>query len=570
MAASAYLETVWMKAAMLGSLWASIEIVLGSFLHNARIPFAGTVLSALGVCLIVAGSQIWNQKGMIWRAGVICALMKSVSPSAVIIGPMVGITLEALFLDATTRFLGRNTAGFLIGGALATSLPIVQEIAGILVMYGPDAARLYVAVYDLAARTLRVQSFGALDLILAWFSLNLMLGSAAAFIGMQAGKRAHALPDPPVVHSGDASAYSLGEPDPSQRFSLLLLAVQVALLPLAFIAVRDLPLGLSALVVALYFVLYLILYPRIRQRFRHPRIWIEFIVVSVLSGLLLGGLAQNSNGWSWDGFAIGLQMALRATLVIVAFSGISIELRNPVVVQWALRRGLGQLTAALDVAFQALPAMVQAIGEEKRFFHEPLNSVARILAGARGWLAQRIAESGARIFILTGGQGSGKTSFLLQLTSLLAERNVSTGGILAPVVLQDGKRLGYDVRDIASSEQVPLCRADMAPAELYAGPFQFLDRGIAFGENSLAAATAARKAVVVIDEIGPLELSGKGWSDSVQRILVEAGSVVILVVRTALVDQVTGHWQITPETIWEAGKTTLDEAAGVILRLRAS
>jgi len=38
------LPDIWLKAAMLGSLWASIEIILGSFLHNLHIPFSGTFL----------------------------------------------------------------------------------------------------------------------------------------------------------------------------------------------------------------------------------------------------------------------------------------------------------------------------------------------------------------------------------------------------------------------------------------------------------------------------------------------------------------------------------------------
>jgi hypothetical protein len=36
------LKPVWLKAAVLGGLWASVEIIIGSFFHNLRLPFAGT------------------------------------------------------------------------------------------------------------------------------------------------------------------------------------------------------------------------------------------------------------------------------------------------------------------------------------------------------------------------------------------------------------------------------------------------------------------------------------------------------------------------------------------------
>ena len=78
------LQPIWLKAAVLGGLWASIEIIIGSFFHNLRLPFAGTILAANATILMVAFYQMWPEKGLIWRAGLIAALMKSISPSAII------------------------------------------------------------------------------------------------------------------------------------------------------------------------------------------------------------------------------------------------------------------------------------------------------------------------------------------------------------------------------------------------------------------------------------------------------------------------------------------------------
>ena len=86
--------TVWRRAAIYGSLWAASEIVVGSFLHNLRIPFAGSLLAAFGVLVMTAGHRAHPERGLIWRSAVVCALMKSISPSAVILGPMVGIAME--------------------------------------------------------------------------------------------------------------------------------------------------------------------------------------------------------------------------------------------------------------------------------------------------------------------------------------------------------------------------------------------------------------------------------------------------------------------------------------------
>jgi nucleoside-triphosphatase THEP1 len=552
------LSSCWTKAALLGSLWAAVEIVLGSFLHNIGMPLTGTVLSALGVCLMVAGGQLWSDRGIIWRAGVLCALMKSVSPSAVIIGPMIGITLEAFLLDGMTRLLGRTAPGYILGGALATTLPVFQKLIGLVFTYGPDAARLYVAMYESAARTLRITAPGPLDLLLVWLGLNLLLGGAAAVLGMRAGRHAQGVPDLPSIRKTDQTTYSLGSPDPGQLFSLPLLAGHALLVPFGLIAIRDLQLSFSGPAVIVYAVGMFARYRRIRRRFSRPRPWIEFTLMALLAGFFLGELTASPEGGPWTGVQIGLQMALRAVLVVVAFSAISIELRNPMVARWFLRRGLSPVSAALDVAFQALPAMMRAIGEERKFLRHPMTSVARVLAAARAWLGTTTPDG--TVFLITGPQGSGKTSFLLALAEELRGQGKTPGGIAAPVVLKGSERIGYDLLDLKTGERVTLARKNVTPTGMRAGPFAFLPAAIAFGEQALASAAARRTCVIALDEIGPLELAGKGWSPALSALLSSPPGVLLLVIRPDLIGRVTERWNLKPAHIWKPGEATPGDA----------
>ncbi|MEN6606025.1 MAG: hypothetical protein ABFD60_02185, partial [Bryobacteraceae bacterium] len=139
-------RSVWARAAALGSLWAAFEIVVGSFLHNLRIPFAGTILAALGVVLMLAAAQVWRDSGLIWRMAVICALMKSISPSAVILGPMIGIFFEGLIVQAIVGLLGRGWWACVIAGAGAVSWALVQKVTSLLITYGPEFMKLYEGV----------------------------------------------------------------------------------------------------------------------------------------------------------------------------------------------------------------------------------------------------------------------------------------------------------------------------------------------------------------------------------------------------------------------------------------
>ncbi|NJK96017.1 MAG: hypothetical protein HC905_14875 [Bacteroidales bacterium] len=126
---------VWMKASVAGSLWAAFEIVIGSFLHNLHFPFTGMVMASIGVILLTSFSVMWKMKGIFWRAALVCALMKSISPSAVILGPMAGIMLEGLLMQLFVSVLGRNMIGYILGGIFALfSLLIHKSIRHVIII----------------------------------------------------------------------------------------------------------------------------------------------------------------------------------------------------------------------------------------------------------------------------------------------------------------------------------------------------------------------------------------------------------------------------------------------------
>ena len=137
------LSEKWIKASIAGTIWAASEIVLGSFLHNLRVPFSGNILTAIGVVILISISYIWTDKGLFWRAGLICALMKTLSPSAIIFGPMIAIFSESVLLELSVRLLGRTIAGYLMGAMFAMSWNLFQKIANYIIYYGANIIEVY-------------------------------------------------------------------------------------------------------------------------------------------------------------------------------------------------------------------------------------------------------------------------------------------------------------------------------------------------------------------------------------------------------------------------------------------
>ena len=152
------LSEVWIKASVTGTIWAASEIVLGSFLHNLRVPFSGNVLTGIGIIILISLSYSWKDQGLFWRAGLICAIMKTISPSAVIFGPIIAILCESLLIELSVRLLGRTFFGFAIGAMLAMSWNLFQRIVNLFIFYGLNILQLYEDLIKLAQKQLQVQS----------------------------------------------------------------------------------------------------------------------------------------------------------------------------------------------------------------------------------------------------------------------------------------------------------------------------------------------------------------------------------------------------------------------------
>jgi hypothetical protein len=151
------LSQTWLKASVVGSIWASIEIILGSFLHNLKIPLSGMILSFITVYLLISFLQVWKENGLIWRAGFICALMKSISPSALILGPMIGILTEALLVELFIFVFGKNLAGYMIGGAFAVLATLFQKLISLLILYGFDFIKILSDLYSFTVKQIKLE-----------------------------------------------------------------------------------------------------------------------------------------------------------------------------------------------------------------------------------------------------------------------------------------------------------------------------------------------------------------------------------------------------------------------------
>ncbi len=551
---------IWLKAAVIGSLWASLEIVIGSFLHNIHMPFAGTTLGFFSLSLLIAFHHKWNDKGLILRAAIIAALMRSLSPSAIIIGPMVGIFLEGLLLEGSIRAFGKNKLGYFIGAFATLSSNLLQKVVSILIFYGFDIVVVVKNMYHYALKQLHFPSLKLSTLLVLLLTIYGVVAFIAVYLGSFAGKKA-LLQANEKLTIDFADKTNLFVSNPNRKQATWLLFIHFLIIIGGLFTLSYAPYYLSILAVIIYVIAVKYNYPNSFKRLAKPKFWIQLLVIILFATLFFNGFSSKEF-FNTKGLLAGLTMSFRAILLITAFTAISFELRNPVIKAVLYKKGFSQLYISLGLAFGALPSLLDQIIKPKILLKSPVKQIAHLINFSDHLLQsfQNESSKDQKIIIISGKQREGKTTFLKEVIALLKKENISFDGIIAEGIDKDGERIGFDLIRLKTGKSYPLSTTIPTFNYTQYGPFFFNDNIFQEVNSSLKNTTAD---LVIIDEIGPLEIQDKGWAPAIEQLL-NNNTTMIWVVRKPLLERVTNHWKISQAQVFDIGKYTPENLVNAI------
>lgn len=146
--------------------------------------------------------------------------------------------------------------------------------------------------------------------------------------------------------------------------------------------------------------------------------------------------------------------------------------------------------------------------------------------------------------LVVGEPGSGKTSWCREYINQQRKSGSSIGGILSPAIEKQRQRVGSNAVDLLTGEEVPfarLSRCGSLKEGEKVGDYTISGDGILFACDAIERAVENRCDLVVIDEVGPLELHGKGLMPAVQLALASAVNVLI-VIRSSLREALQKHF----------------------------
>ncbi|HHU98845.1 MAG TPA: DUF2478 domain-containing protein [Bacteroidales bacterium] len=554
------LSEKWIKASIIGTIWAASEIVLGSFLHNLRVPFSSNFLTGIGIIIMISTSYKWKERGLFWRAGLICALMKTMSPSAVIFGPMVAIFSQSVMLELFTRVFGRNAVGYLTGAMFAMTWNLFQKIMIFIIYYGFNIANIYADLLKYAERQLNIDFDLVWSPIFMLAAIYALLGLVSGIIGMMVGRRL--VREPAAYRQGNARKNSNAISTDRQKFnySVSWLFLNFVLIITAFYLLNNARWPVWSIAIAAIVIVWILRYKRALRQLSRPRIWIFFVIITMATSFVVGKI--QSDDWI-KGLEIGIQMNFRAMIVILGFSVLGTELYNRKVREFFARTAFRQLPFALEISMKSLPMTIASVPEAKVIARSPVSVICSVISQIEQRLTEVKKELSRHIFIITGAIGEGKTTQVRKLVEQLKTGNVSVMGIYSPRIMVDGQTAGYDVVDVDSGLRVPFLRVDSKSESKKIGRYSINPAAIEAGLKSLSAALDSNPDVIVADEIGKMELGNEGWFEKIDGML-KGSSILVFAVRDSFVEEIVNKFEMKDYSVMPVSEHLHLELARVI------
>jgi nucleoside-triphosphatase THEP1 len=140
------------------------------------------------------------------------------------------------------------------------------------------------------------------------------------------------------------------------------------------------------------------------------------------------------------------------------------------------------------------------------------------------------------ILVLTGPVHGGKTTFLERSLAGWAARGLAPGGFLSVAETGAGGATGYDLLELKTGRRHPYLRREGEPDAERTGPFFFVPSTLERARSIIREADP--RELLIVDEVGPLELLGGGLWAVLREALSRPGIRCLVVAREEILEDV--------------------------------
>ncbi len=152
--------------------------------------------------------------------------------------------------------------------------------------------------------------------------------------------------------------------------------------------------------------------------------------------------------------------------------------------------------------------------------------------------------------IITGPVQSGKSSLAWALVKKLGQASIPMAGFIAKGLWENNRRCGFDLFDLRTQQMTPLAKRNKEKNSPTSDtsvvsngvPYTFFKEGIKAGQRALEAKNCRQAKIIMVDEMGKMELQGNGWASCIPDLLELEQCIHIWIVRETLVDSICCLW----------------------------
>jgi hypothetical protein len=171
-----------------GTLWGVVEMSLGSVVHALNIPLSGAVLAAAGLTIALIGRLFVPRRGSTIFIGVVAMILKLFSIGSVVMGPMIGILIEATIAEIVLSIFGRpSRLSFVVAGALGVTWTLGQPFLTGLVLFGRDIFIIWLDLIDRGSQLFGIDSDAVTWILIILIVAHAIIGILAGLLAWSAG-----------------------------------------------------------------------------------------------------------------------------------------------------------------------------------------------------------------------------------------------------------------------------------------------------------------------------------------------------------------------------------------------
>ena len=176
--------------------------------------------------------------------------------------------------------------------------------------------------------------------------------------------------------------------------------------------------------------------------------------------------------------------------------------------------------------------------------------------------AQR--SNGLRVILLTGRPGVGKTTIVSRVYEHYSKNGFKIEGLTTREVREGGARTGFMITDLASGQEGWLAKKEVGTGPRVGSYVVVSDELEKIGVNALEHSMRGSADLVIIDEIGPMEMTSASFRNNISKVLNGSKTVVATVKFGSRYPEVENAWRMSVH--WEITKENRESIFGRLIR----